>query len=39
VIIGVVAFVIIALTWVPEWIAPPGGPGAPDVGKTVRMVQ
>jgi hypothetical protein len=38
-IVGIVAFVIIALTWIPELIAPQGGVGAPDTGKTVKMVQ
>lgn len=34
-----VAFVVIMLTKVPEWIAPQGGVGAPEVGKTVKMIQ
>jgi hypothetical protein len=40
VVIGVVAFVVIALTWVPELIAPSGEKAqeAPSVGNTVRMV-
>lgn len=43
-IAGFVAFVVVALTWVPEWISPEGtngtGNGAdPGVGRTVRMVQ
>jgi hypothetical protein len=37
VVVAVVAFVVIMLTKVPEWISPQGGPGAPDVGQTVRM--
>lgn len=39
VMIGLLAFVVILLTKVPEWIAPQGGVGAPDVGKTVKMIQ
>ncbi len=39
IIVAIVAFVIIALTWVPELIAPQGGVGAPDTGKTVKRVQ
>jgi hypothetical protein len=38
-IVAIVAFVIIALTWIPELIAPQGGSGAPDTGKTVKMIQ
>jgi hypothetical protein len=40
IVIGVVAFVVIALTWVPEMIAPSGESAqqAPSVGSTVRMV-
>jgi hypothetical protein len=36
----VIAFVVIALTWVPEMIAPSGDKevGASDVGRTVRMI-
>ncbi|KAF2989039.1 hypothetical protein OGR47_18875 (plasmid) [Methylocystis sp. MJC1] len=39
--IGLVAFVVLALTWVPEMIAPSGDSAqeAPSVGKTVRMIQ
>ena len=39
VVLAAVAFVVIMLTWVPELIAPAGGPGASDVGKTVRLLQ
>jgi hypothetical protein len=42
VLIGIVAFaafVVVALTWVPEWIAPQGEQGAPDVGRTERMAK
>lgn len=39
VVAAIVAFVVVALTWVPEWIAPAGGPGAPEVGRTVKMIQ
>lgn len=39
VMIALVAFVIVMLTKVPEWIAPQGGVGAPEVGKTVKMIQ
>jgi hypothetical protein len=38
-IIGIVAFVMIALTWVPELMAPQGGPGGSDLGNTVRMIR
>ncbi len=40
-IIGFAAFVIVALTWIPEMIAPSGDSAqeAPSVGKTVRMIQ
>jgi hypothetical protein len=39
-----VGFVIVALTWVPDWISPEGTNGTgngpdPGVGRTVRMVQ
>lgn len=42
-----VAFVVVALTWVPDWIAPEGTTGTGNrsgmegegVGRTVRMVQ
>jgi hypothetical protein len=30
VVLGIVAFLVIPLTWIPELIAPAGGPGAPD---------
>jgi len=44
---GIVAFVIVALTWVPDWISPEGtngtgnraGLGTEGVGKTVKMIQ
>ncbi len=41
IVIGLVAFVIVALTWVPEMIAPSGEKTqeAPSVGSTVRMVR
>lgn len=42
VILGIVAFaafVVVALTWVPEWIAPQGEQGASDVGRTVKMIK
>jgi len=35
---GIVAFIVVALTWVPELMAPQGGPGASDVGQTVRII-
>jgi hypothetical protein len=43
-IIGIVAFVIIALTKVPDWISPEGTNGTgngpdPGVGRTVKMIQ
>ncbi len=40
-IIGFAAFVVVALTWIPEMIAPSGDSAqeAPNVGKTVRMIQ
>ncbi len=37
--VAIVAFVVIALTWVPELIAPQGETGASDVGRTVRMIK
>ena len=37
--VGIIAFIVVALTWVPELIAPQGGPGASDVGQTVRMIR
>ncbi len=42
---GIVAFVVVALTWVPDWISPEGTngsgnqPDAPGVGRTSRMIQ
>ena len=39
VIVGILVFVIVALTWIPELFAPQGSPGAPEVGKTVKMIQ
>lgn len=42
ILIGIAAFavfVVVALTWVPDWIAPQGEQGAPDVGRTERMVK
>jgi hypothetical protein len=43
-VIGIVAFVIIALTKVPDWISPEGTNGTgngtdPGVGRTVKMIQ
>jgi hypothetical protein len=39
-VIGIVVFVVVALTWIPELIAPQGGTESEtSVGKTVRMVQ
>ncbi|MFY9628063.1 MAG: hypothetical protein WAK03_07915 [Methylocystis sp.] len=35
---AIAAFIIIALTWVPDMMAPQGGPGASDVGQTVRII-
>lgn len=39
-----VAFVVVALTWVPDWISPEGTNGTgngpdPGVGRTTRMIQ
>jgi len=39
-----VAFVVVALTWVPDWISPQGTNGTgngpdPGVGRTVKMIQ
>ena len=40
-----VIFVVVALTWVPDWISPEGTngtgnqPGSPGVGRTTRMVE
>ena len=39
IIVAIVAFVVVALTWVPELISPQGGVGASDTGKTVKMIQ
>ncbi len=44
---GIVAFVIVALTWVPDWISPEGtngtgnrnGMSGAGVGSTARMIQ
>jgi len=44
---GVVAFVVVALTWVPDWIAPQGTTGTGNrgnmegtgVGSTTRMIE
>jgi hypothetical protein len=45
---AIVAFVVVALTWVPDWISPEGTNGTGNnraalgtdgVGKTARMVQ
>jgi len=44
---GIVAFVIVALTWVPDWISPEGSNGTGNrngmagngVGSTARMIQ
>lgn len=40
-IIGVAVFVVVALTWIPELIAPSGenAQGGSSVGETVRMVK
>jgi hypothetical protein len=43
---GIIVFVIVALTWVPDWISPEGtngtgnrgGMGTEGVGKTVKMI-
>jgi hypothetical protein len=45
-VVGIVAFVIVALTWVPDWISPEGTNGTGNrngisgsgVGATARMV-
>lgn len=41
IVIGLIVFVVVALTWIPEMIAPSGDTAqeAPSVGKTVRMVK
>ncbi len=45
---GIVAFIIVMLTWVPDWISPEGtngtgngrqSLGSEGVGKTSRMIQ
>ncbi|MCX7898789.1 MAG: hypothetical protein N2444_01640 [Methylocystis sp.] len=46
-IVAVVAFVVVALTWVPDWISPEGTNGTGNrngmegagVGATARMIQ
>jgi hypothetical protein len=43
-LVGIVAFVIIMLTKVPDWISPAGTNGTgngpdPGVGRTVKMIQ
>lgn len=46
-IAGIVAFVIVALTWVPDWISPEGTNGTGNrqgmegsgVGSTARMIK
>jgi hypothetical protein len=47
-IAGIVAFVVVMLTWVPDWISPEGtngtgngrsSIGSDGVGKTTRMIQ
>ena len=38
-VVAFAAFVVVALTWAPEWFAPEGGPGAPEVGRTVKMIK
>ncbi|WP_202620550.1 hypothetical protein [Methylocystis heyeri] len=39
-IIGIVVFVVIALTWIPELIAPQGGTEREtNMGQTVRMIR
>ncbi len=39
-VVGVVVFVVIALTWVPELLAPGGGTeDQTSIGKTVRMIK
>lgn len=41
IVIGVIAFVVVALTWIPEIMAPSGESAqeASSVGQTVRMVK
>jgi hypothetical protein len=46
-LVGIIAFVVVALTWVPDWISPEGtngtgnrnGMGGEGVGATVKMIQ
>ncbi len=33
------ACVVVALTWVPDWVAPQGEQGALEVGRTVKMIK
>ena len=39
--IGIVIFVVVALTWVPEWVSPSGEKAleGSNVGATVRMLK
>jgi hypothetical protein len=38
--VALVVFVVVAMTWLPEMLAPQGGPGAPDTGQfPVRLVR
>jgi hypothetical protein len=45
-VVGIVAFIVVALTWVPDWISPEGtngtgnrgGMGGDGVGRTVKMI-
>lgn len=32
-------FVVVALTWLPDWMAPQGEQGASEVGRTVKMIK
>jgi len=32
-------FVVVALTWVPDWVAPQGEQGGSEVGRTVKMIK
>jgi lipopolysaccharide export LptBFGC system permease protein LptF len=38
-VVAFAAFVVVALTWVPDWVAPQGEQGAPEVGRTVKMIK
>jgi hypothetical protein len=38
-IAGFVGFVIVALTWVPEWISPDSANFTGNTGSTARMIQ